>query len=150
MTRRATHVRGARARRLATGLLASGGPGPGFYSAAAVAYEGSTADRADVAVDDDIDDDSVGDTLARCEVLPESLGKKYAFKLSLIRSKCPWYDQAFAVWSRRLGASKSAEYAIACRLNDTEISTMNNYRGKWKLFLSFCVGDGLQPLPASP
>ena len=99
----------------------------------------------------DVVDASVFSTLQAGGV-PEKLSrtKKYAFKISAIKDSCPWYDRAYAVWSRRLGSSLSAQYAIACRLNDTELSTMSNYRGKWNLFLSFCEQDGHQPLPATP
>ena len=126
MTRSAAHVRGARARRLATRLLTTGGPGPGFYGATPVDHDEAAAV--------DVVDASVFSTLQAGGV-PEKLSrtKKYAFKISAIKDSCPWYDRAYAVWSRRLRSSLSAQYAIACRLNDTELSTMSNYRGKWNV-----------------
>ena len=75
---------------------------------------------------------------------------KYAFTLTDVRAQCPWYDQALSVWQRRLGDSEAARYAIACRLNDAELSTIKNYAGKWRLFLSFYVDEQCSALPATP
>ena len=75
---------------------------------------------------------------------------KYAIQLTTLEECCPWYSQALAYWTQRFGASKAAEYAVACRLTDVDKSTMRNYRGKWNLFLKFSAETGWRALPAEP
>jgi hypothetical protein len=74
--------------------------------------------------------------------------RKYRFKLEDLQNCCPWYDQAVAYYTNKLGSGVSAQYTIACKLHNIDLSTMKNYGPKWLQFVAFCRDHGRVSLPA--
>ena len=120
---------------MAARLLATGGPGPGFYTGLRAVYVHVARPLRPLPRDLNV----VADPSAR-----------YALKLASLEKLCPWYQQALSYWQRRLGTSNAARFAVACRLHDIKASTMDNYRGKWEMFVGFCADHQLDALPAAP
>lgn len=74
---------------------------------------------------------------------------RYQFKVADVSKYVPWYKYAHMFWRQRWGDSMDADYAIACRLGDCDLSTLKNYRSKWRRFERFCDERALCPLPAA-
>ena len=121
---------------MAVGLLATGGPGPGFYSAP------PSARRSDLAGPLRVQ--------AGRAAQPTKRRARYTLSAASLERDCPWFKQALAYWQGRLGDSVAARFAISTRLHDIKDSTLKNYAGKWEIWVAFCEEEGLCPLPAHP